>query len=117
MNKKILKYIDDSIKNKPGLSAFVLLMGIFVFAGSIAFGWDTWRNRSKFAVGDCVEVVYETEFYRSVYYNRVDIVGERGYMTSRKQAGDDHFFDHRNFEWKFSLNERDKVDPKLCEVK
>jgi len=76
--------------------------------------WDA--RRDKFIVGDCIETVYETEFYRTVYYQRIDKVGKKAYMTSIKKAGDNYFYHTKDFEWKFELNKKDKVDPKFCEV-
>ncbi len=83
----------------------------------IVLGYNIWDGtRDKFQVGDCVEIIYETEFYRSVYYHRIDKVGKKAYLTSQKEAGARYFFDKKNFEWKFNLHKYDKVDTSNCEV-
>ncbi len=99
------------------LYAYLALALVCVVAlADLIWNGDRSRFVSKFAVGDCVEQVYETEFYRNVYYLRIDKVGKEAYMTSQKTAEGKGFFNKENFEWKFALNKHDKVDPMFCEV-
>ena len=100
-------------EEKKGLLIIFLIMTL---GFSLIFSLYLWDRRDKFKVGDCVEQVYETEFYRDVYYHKVFKVGKEAYMTKQKKAGDDSFFDLNNFEWKFVLNDYEKVDSSLCDV-
>lgn len=95
----------------------ILAAAIAITTASVLFyALNTYQNRDKFQVGDCVETVYETEFYRTVYYDLVIKVGKEAYLTSTKAAGESFFFRTNNFEWKFSLNRKDKTDAQNCAV-
>jgi hypothetical protein len=96
-----------------------LILKVLLIAGlllSLYVSFMVYENRNKFLVGDCVEVVYETEFYRNVYYHMITRVGKKAYLTSIKKAGSNRFFKTDNFEWKFELNRYNKADGSNCET-
>lgn len=73
----------------------LLILGVFLL--------EIYEKRNKFQIGDVVEIVYENEFERHVYYNKIIDIGKKYYLVVEVNE-DGMIFNQRSSKLKSNLN-------------